>query len=110
MSLGSDAVVKWLETIVNGAESRRKVMRSYPGFGIRRLENSLCQPSSKWVPFSKQGMIRQRKERDGLCLSLAMPMIQWAFSPTVATAIRLSGTFTFVTWADHNTQTPSVKS
>ena len=42
---------------------------------MRRLEN--CQPSSKWVPFSNKGRIRQRKERNGICLSSAMPKIQW---------------------------------
>ena len=41
-------------------------LRSRPGFAIRRLKNYLCQPSSKRVPFSNQGRIRQRKERDGL--------------------------------------------
>ena len=44
----------------------RRSLRSRPGFAIRRLKNSLCQPSSKRVPFSNQGRIRQRKERDGL--------------------------------------------
>ena len=43
------------------------------GFTTRRLENSFCQPSSKWVPFSNEGRIRQRKERDGLRVSLAVP-------------------------------------
>ena len=47
------------------------------GFAMRRLENSLCHSSSKWVPFSNQGRIRHRKERDGLCLSSAVPKIQW---------------------------------
>ena len=35
-----------------GAESRRKVVSSRLRFAVRPLENSLCQPSSKWVPFS----------------------------------------------------------
>ena len=34
------------------AESRFKVVSSRLGLAIRRLENSLCQPSSEWVPFS----------------------------------------------------------
>ena len=41
----------------------------------------LCQPSRKWVPFSNKGRIRQQKERDGLCLSLAVPKIQWDSNP-----------------------------
>ena len=45
-------VVDWLERLDYGAESRRKVVSSRLGFAMRRLENSLCQPSSKWVPFS----------------------------------------------------------
>ena len=61
---------------------------------IRLLENFLCQPSSKWVTFSNQGKIRQRKERDGLCLSFAVPMIQWDCNPTAPTTIRLWETFT----------------
>ena len=51
---------------------------------MRRLENSLCQPSRKWVPFSIKGRIRQRKKRDGLRLSSAVPKIQ----DTAPTAIK----------------------
>ena len=45
-------VVEWLERLDYGAENRRKVVSSRLGFAMRRQENSLCQPSSKWVPFS----------------------------------------------------------
>ena len=38
--------------------------------------------------------IRQRKERDWLRLSLAVPLIQWDSNPTALTAIRLWETFT----------------
>ena len=38
--------------------------------------------------------IRQRKERDWLRLSLAVPMIQWDSNSTAHTAIRLWKTFT----------------
>ena len=69
-------IVKWLE-LLNGAGTRHKVVSSRLGFAMRQLENSLCQPSSKWVPFSNQGRIRQRKERDGLSYSSAVPKIQW---------------------------------
>ena len=54
-----------------GAEKRRKVVSSRLGFAIRRLESSLCQPNSK----SNQRRIRQQKEKDGLCLSSAVPKI-----------------------------------
>ena len=30
------------------------------------MTGNLCQPSNKWIPFSHQGRIRQRKERDKL--------------------------------------------
>ena len=46
------AVVEWLEQLEYGAESRRKVVSSRLGFAMRQLENSLCQPSSEWEPFS----------------------------------------------------------
>ena len=38
--------------------------------------NNWKKLSSEWVPFSNQGRIRRQKERDGLCLSSAVPMIQ----------------------------------
>ena len=69
------AVVEWLERFGYGAEKRRKVVSSRLGFAIRRLESSLCQPNSKWVPSSNQRRIRQQKEKDGLCLSSAVPKI-----------------------------------
>ena len=37
-----------------------------------------CEPSSKWVPFSNQRKIRQREEKNGLCLSYVVPKIQSA--------------------------------
>ena len=41
------------------------------GFTISQLENSLCQPNSKWVP--------EAVKEEGLpCLSYAQPKIQWA--------------------------------
>ena len=47
-------MVGWLERLSYGAESRRKIVQSNPFFAIRKMENSICQPSSKWVPFSNQ--------------------------------------------------------
>ena len=61
-----------------GAENHRKVVSSSPGFAIRQLENSDCQPSSKWVSFLNQGGISQRREKDGLCLSSVVPKIKRA--------------------------------
>ena len=60
-----------------------------PGFAIQRLENSFCQPSSKWIPFLNQGRIREQKKTDGLCLSYAVPKIQRASHPIAPTDIRL---------------------
>ena len=61
--------------MVQKVPERRKAMSSSLGFTIQRLENSLSQPSSKWVPLSNQGRIRQQKNRDGLHLSFAVPKI-----------------------------------
>ena len=46
------AMVEWSESLDCGAECRRKVVNSRLGFAMRRLENYLCQPSSRWVPLS----------------------------------------------------------
>ena len=35
--------VEWLEPLGYGAKSRRKVLKSNPGFAIRRMENSTQQ-------------------------------------------------------------------
>ena len=49
---------------------------------VRHVTNEkLCQSSSKWLHFSNKGRIRQRKERDGLRLSSAVPKMQWDFNP-----------------------------
>ena len=46
--------------------------------GLRHpTTGKLCQPNSKWVHFSNQGRIMQRKARDRLCLSFAVPNGQW---------------------------------
>ena len=58
------------------------------------LENSLPQPSSKWVPFMNQGRIRQQRVRDGLYYQL-FPRYCGTLIPTAPTAIRLWETFTF---------------
>ena len=56
---------------------------------------TLCQPSSKQVPFSNWGKVKQQKEKDGLHLSFAMPKMQWDSNPTASMAIMLWETFTF---------------
>ena len=85
------AVVEWFEQLDYGAESRRKVVSSRLGFAMRRLENSLCRPSSEWVPFSNWGRLWQRKEREGLRLHQLFPR----YSGTLTRTIRLWETFTF---------------
>ena len=64
--------------------------------GLRhRPVNSRCQPSTKWLPFSNCGKIRQRKERAGLRLSSAVPKIQWDSNTTAPTTNRLWKTFIY---------------
>ena len=48
---------------------------------LRHAATGKTQPSRKWVPFSNWGRIRQRKERDGLHLSSAVPKIQSDSNP-----------------------------
>ena len=59
---------------------------------------TLCQPSSKLVPFLNQERIRQQKERDGLCLSSAVPKSSYSatLTPTASMAVRLRKTFTII--------------
>ena len=57
-----------------GQKVFRKVVSSKPGLGYPTTRNSLWQPSSKWVPVSNQGSIKQLKERDGLYLRYAAPI------------------------------------
>ena len=45
-------MVEGLEQLDYGAANRREVVSFGLGFAMRRLENSLSQPSSEWVPFS----------------------------------------------------------
>ena len=51
-------------------------------------------PAVNGYLFSNWGRIRQRKERDGLRLSSAVPKIQWDSNPHFPMAIRLWETFT----------------
>ena len=71
------AVVEWLEQLGYGVESRR----------IARVRGSAA-PCGDWQTLSvnpaENGYlfrIRQRKERDGLRFSSAVPKIQWDSNP-----------------------------
>ena len=68
---GRDTVVR--STRFSGAESRRKVLKSRPGFAIR-IENSLSM-QQKMGTFFESGKNRAAKERDGLRLSSDVPKI-----------------------------------
>ena len=57
---------------------------------------TLCQSRSKWVFVSNKGSLRQRKVRDGLRLSSAVPKIQWDTNPHCPTAIELWEISTFL--------------
>ena len=57
-------------------------MRSKPGFAIPLLENCLCQPNSKFIPFFESGKDKAANRGDGLRLPSAMPKIQWASNST----------------------------
>ena len=61
-----------------------------------KATGKLCHPSSKWVPFSNKGRIRQRKERDGLRLHQLCPRYSGTLTSTAPTAIRLWETFTYL--------------
>ena len=65
-------MVKWLEPLRYCSEGRWRIVSSNPGFAIQRLKVSFCSQSIKWVPFSNQDRIKQRKERDELCISYAV--------------------------------------
>ena len=69
------AVVKQLEWLGNMVQkvAVRSLVR---GWASPCNDCKTLPPSSKWVPFSNQGRIRQQKERDGLRLSSAVPKIQ----------------------------------
>ena len=70
------------------------VKREFEAGLCHATTGKLCQPSSKWVPFSNYGRPRQRKERDGLCFHQLCPRYSRTLTPTARTAIRLWETFT----------------
>ena len=68
-------VVECLEMLCNGEESLRK---SQPGFCHHSddCKNSLRQQEANgYVFYSNQSRIKERKEKDGLCLSSALSKI-----------------------------------
>ena len=69
-------MIEWLERLGYGAE--RKVVVQTLAWPL--MTGKHCQCSSKLVPVSNQGKIRQQKERDELNLSYAVLKIQWAIN------------------------------
>ena len=63
----------WLEQFGYGAELLEGL--KFKAGLCHMTTEKLCQPSSKWVPFSNQGKVRQQKERNGLCFLFAVPKI-----------------------------------
>ena len=86
-------MVKWLGRLGYGAKKSPEGLN--PGFDIRRLQNSLCQHSSKWVSGSNQGRIRQRKERDELRLSYAAPTIHGSLTSMLPRLLGIRISFFF---------------
>ena len=77
-------------------EQKVAVKREFEA-GLRHATTGkLCQPSSKWVPFSNKGRIKQRKEMVGSAFHQMYPRYSGTLIPTAPTAIRLWETFTFV--------------
>ena len=59
------------------------------------LKNSLCSPSSEWVPDSKElGKVRRREEM-GTTTHMPSPRNSGSLTITAPTAIKAIGTFTF---------------
>ena len=75
------ALVEWLERLCCSAKSCWNVVSLRLGFATRRLENTLCQPSSIRVPFSNQGRIRQRRRGMGSALHLLCPIYNGTLNP-----------------------------
>ena len=65
------AVVEWLGGLGYSAENRHNVVSLRLDFAMQSLETSVN-------PAVNGYLFRIRKERDGLCLSSAVPKIQWA--------------------------------
>ena len=65
-------------------------------FAMGRMENSLCQPSSKWIPFLNQGRIRQPRREMGSTFHHLCPRYSRTLTPTAPMAIRLWETFAFI--------------
>ena len=57
------------------------VRSRFRGWASSCDDSKTRQSSSEWVPFSNYGRLRQQKERDGHCLSSAVPKIQWDSNP-----------------------------
>ena len=82
------------------------------GCAMRRLENSLCQPSRKWVPFSNKGRISSERRGMGSAFHQLCPRYSGTLAPTAPTAIKLWDTFTFTFFfkVGKPSETDSIKS
>ena len=60
-------------------------------FVIRRLENSLCQPSSKCASFFESVKDKAKKGRYELRLLSAVPLIHWASNPYCSYGYQVMG-------------------
>ena len=70
----------------------QKIMSSNTVLG--QLENSLCQPSSKWVPFYESGQDKAPKGEEWAPAFICCARDK-VDSPNAPTATRLWDTFTF---------------
>ena len=72
---------------------RREVVSSRLGIGIQRLENCLCQPSSKWVPLSELGKDKAAKGEGWSSHFLSCAQDSGTLTPTAPTAIIIQKRF-----------------
>ena len=83
------AAIERLEKLDYGAENRREVEELGP------TTQKLFQPTSKWVPFSNPGSIRQRKDKLGSAFHRPCPIYNGSLTPAAPTATKLWEAFTF---------------
>ena len=70
-------MVEWLEQLGYGAESRRKARVRGSASSCGDWKTLSVNPAVNGYLFRLRGMIRQRKESDGLRLPSVVPKIQW---------------------------------
>ena len=79
----------------------QKIVGSNPGLG-ELVAGKLCQPSSKWVPFSNRGRILQQNEMDGSAIRVLCPLDR---GPLTRIASGLLGAFK--TWENPPSPLPA---